>query len=99
MKLTDDEKREILRLIDAGRPLPDKYRFLLFDDKREVELIWNGKTSYVTNIVLPFQVIERADEPHSEAAEKIHPLFAAAIHLDSKGRQLKGWTNRSSEVV
>ena len=38
MKLTDNEKREILKLLDADRPLPDKYRFLLFDDKREVEL-------------------------------------------------------------
>ncbi len=95
MKLTDDEKREILRLIDAGKPLPDKYRFLLFDDKREVELIWNGKTSDVTNIVLPFQVIEQVDEPRSEAAKKKYPLFeAAGIYLDSRGRQLKGWTNK-----
>jgi len=61
MKLTDTEKREILKLIEADKPLPDKYRFMLFDDKREVELVWNGKTSEVTNIVLPFQV----DEPRS----------------------------------
>ena len=32
-------------------------RFLLFDDKREVELVWNGKTGEVSNVVLPFQVI------------------------------------------
>lgn len=51
MRLTDNEKREILKLIEAEKPLPDKYRFLLFDDKREVELIWNGKTNEVTNIV------------------------------------------------
>ncbi len=63
MKLTDTEKREILKLIEADKPLPDKYRFMLFDDKREVELVWNGKTSEVTNIVLPFQVIEQVDEP------------------------------------
>jgi len=37
MKLTDNEKREILKLIEAGKPLPDKYRFLSFDDKREEE--------------------------------------------------------------
>ena len=65
MKLTDTEKREILKLIEADKPLPDKYRFMLFDDKREVELVWNGKTSEVTNIVLPFQVIEQVDEPRS----------------------------------
>ena len=34
MKLTESEKREILQLIEKDKPLPDKYRFLLFDDKR-----------------------------------------------------------------
>jgi len=29
MKLTDTEKREILKLIEANKPLPDKYRFML----------------------------------------------------------------------
>jgi site-specific DNA-methyltransferase (adenine-specific)/adenine-specific DNA-methyltransferase len=45
MKLTDNEKREVLKLIESEKPLPDRYRFLLFDDKREVELVWNGKTN------------------------------------------------------
>jgi hypothetical protein len=47
--------------------LPDKYLFLLFADKREVELVWNGKTNEVCNIVLPFQVIEQVDEPRAES--------------------------------
>ena len=63
MKLTDNEKQGILKLIEAGKPLPDKNRFFLFDDKREVALVWNGKTNEVTNIVRPFQVIEQVDEP------------------------------------
>ena len=62
-RLTEQEQQEIVRFIEADRPLPDKYRFLLFEDKREVELVWNGKTSEVCNIVLPFQVIEQVDEP------------------------------------
>jgi hypothetical protein len=45
MKLTDNEIRDITRHLEAGKPLPDKFRFLLFEDKREVELVWNGKTS------------------------------------------------------
>lgn len=57
-RLTEQEQQEILRFIEAGKPLPDKYRFLLFEDKRVVELVWNGKTSEVCNTVLPFQVIE-----------------------------------------
>src|SRR6185437_7189307 len=36
--LTDAEKRDLTQLIQAGKPLPEKYRFVLFEDKREVEL-------------------------------------------------------------
>jgi len=92
-RLTDPEKQEILRYLEADKPLPDKYRFLLFADKREVELVWNGKTSEVCNIVLPFQVIEQVDEPRAEKPEdtsNILDLFST----DSRGRQLKGWTNK-----
>ena len=45
------KQQEIIRFIEADKPLPDKYRFLLFEEKREVELVWNGKTSEVCNIV------------------------------------------------
>jgi hypothetical protein len=44
-RLTEREQQEIIRYIEADKPLPDKYRFLLFEDKREVELVWNGKTN------------------------------------------------------
>jgi len=47
MKLTENEKRDAIKLIEAGKPLPDKYRFLLFDDGRDIELIWNSKTAEV----------------------------------------------------
>ena len=62
-RLTEQEQQEVIRIVEAGKPLPDKYRFLLFEDKREVELVWNGKTNEVCNVVLPFQVIEQVDEP------------------------------------
>ncbi|PIQ95647.1 MAG: site-specific DNA-methyltransferase, partial [Nitrospinae bacterium CG11_big_fil_rev_8_21_14_0_20_56_8] len=90
-RLTDQEKQEIVRFLEADKPLPDKYRFLLFDEKREVELVWNGKTNEVCNIVLPFQVIEQVDEPRSEKdASRQTSLF----DMDARGRQLKGWTNK-----
>ncbi|HLG28821.1 MAG TPA: hypothetical protein VI387_01305 [Candidatus Brocadiales bacterium] len=54
-RLTEQEKQEIIRYLEADKPLPDKYRFLLFEEKREVELVWNGKANEVCNIVLPFQ--------------------------------------------
>ena len=91
MKLTDNEKREILKLIEADKPLPDKYRFLLFDDKREVELVWNGKTNEVCNIVLPFQVIEQVDEPRAEKPEDTKSQLSL---FDDRGRQKAGWTNK-----
>jgi DNA modification methylase len=90
-KLTEQEQQEIIRYMEAGKPLPDKYRFLLFDDKREVELVWNGKTSEVCNVVLPFQVIEQVDEPR---ADKETRLQLDLLDVDNRGRQLQGWTNK-----
>lgn len=89
--LTESELQELTRFLDAGKALPDKYRFLLFEDKREVELVWNGKTNEVTNVVLPFQVIEQVDEPRSENDTK---LQASLFDIDERGRQLKGWQNK-----
>ncbi len=89
MRLTDNEKRDALKLIQDGKPLPEKYRFLLFKEDREVELVWNGKTDEVTNTVLPFQTIEHIDEPRSEQKKgSMDSLF------DTSGRQIKGWTNK-----
>jgi len=90
MKLTDNEIRDINRYLEKGKPLPEKYRFLLFEDKQEVELVWNGKTSEVCNVVLPFQVIEQVDEPRAEEAVKLQmDLFDR-----QSGRQIKGWNNK-----
>ncbi len=94
MKLTENEKRDAIKLIEAGEPLPDKYRFLLFEDDREVELIWNGKTAEVCNVVLPFQVIEQVDEPRSEDTKKRGYEQLGLFDIDARGRQLKGWTNK-----
>ena len=68
-KLSDNDIRDINEYLEQGKPLPDKYRFMLFGDKREVELVWNGKTNEVTNVVLPFQAIEKID-PRSDLREK-----------------------------
>jgi hypothetical protein len=90
-RLTEQEQQEVIRTVEAGKPLPDKYRFLLFEDKREVELVWNGKTSEVCNVVLPFQVIEQVDEPR---AEKPEDTALQTDLFDERGRQLQGWTNK-----
>ena len=86
-ELSDAERRDLIGLIQQGKPLPEKYRFILFEDKREVELVWNGKTRDVCTTVLPFQSLEHIDEPRAET--KLQPdLF------DGRGRQMRGWTNK-----
>ena len=93
LKLSEQEKQEIVRFIEADKELPEKYRFLLFDDKREVELVWNGKTNEVCNSVLPFQTIEQVDEPRAEKPDETSPQLDL-FTTDARGRQLKGWTNK-----
>ena len=90
MKLPDNEIRDITKLLEEGKPLPDKYRFTLFGQERELELVWNGKTNEVTNVVLPFQTIEHVDEPRPEDFRQDQ---ADMFDLGT-GRQLKGWTNK-----
>ncbi len=70
MYLTDREKEELKRLIDAGETLPARYKLQLFADAPEVELIWQGKTSEVASVVLPFQSIEQIDEPRRAAGSE-----------------------------
>lgn len=93
MLLTDNEIRDITKILESGKPLPDEYRFKLFADKREVELVWNGKTSEVTNVVLPFQTIEQVDEPRAENPEDTK-MQMGLFDFDQRGRQIKGWTNK-----
>ena len=88
-ELSDAEKRDLTQLIQQGKALPEKYRFILFEDKREVELVWNGKSRDVCTTVLPFQSLEHVDEPRQEA-----PELGTIDMFDTRGRQLKGWTNK-----
>ena len=91
MDLSEQEKQEIKARLDLGEPLPDNYRWKLFATPRETELIWPGKTNEVTNVVLPFQVIEHVDEPRAESEATTADLFA----MDQKsGRQSGGWSNK-----
>ena len=86
-ELSEAEQRDLVTLIQQGKALPEKYRFVLFEDKREVELVWNGKTRDVCTTVLPFQTLEHVDEPRTETKTQ-------ADLFDSRGRQLRGWTNK-----
>ena len=78
--LSEGDYRDLVKLIHEGRPLPEKYRFLLFEDKREVELVWNGKTREVATAILPFQTLEHIDEPRKEKRDDEEFAF------DTRGR-------------
>lgn len=88
--LSDDDKALIADHIARGEPLPDRFRWTLFREPREAELIWPGKSSEVTNVVLPFQSIEQIDEPRAEANAQVSDLF----QMDAGGRQGGGWSNK-----
>ena len=94
INLAEGDKRDILRRIEAGTVLPEKYRWLLFEDKREVELVWNGKTPEVTRTVLPFQTIEVVDEPRQEDEADAKAAQQDLFSSDDRGRQIAGWTNK-----
>ena len=89
MKLSDSEKRDICNLIEQGQNIPEKYRFLLFDESKQIELKWNGKTDEISNVVLPFQIIEKIDEPRTEDLEYDQGIFDLL-----EGKQETGWTNK-----
>ena len=89
MKLIDSEKRDIIKLIEEGINLPEKYKFLLFDETKKVEINWENKNQDLTNIFLPFQIIEQVDEPRSEKIKEIQQSFEF-----TSGRQTAGWTNK-----
>jgi hypothetical protein len=91
LSLTDGEKAQLKAMIDAGRPLPQRYRTLLFAQPHEAELVWPGKTHEVTNVVLPFQSIEQIDEPRAGTQAGTADLLAVD---EQTGRQMGGWTNK-----
>ncbi len=85
--MNDTDKNRIIELIKAGEKLPKEYIYKLFADEEDVFLFWNGRKEDVTNVALPFHSIEHIDEPRKETSQTLE-LF------DTRGRQLKGWTNK-----
>jgi len=42
-RLTEKQINVIIELLKEGKPLPEEYRWLLFEVKQETELIYVGK--------------------------------------------------------
>ena len=88
MKMTDTKKNEIIELIRQGKKLDRSMIYDLFaGDDEEVFLFWNGRDEQMTNVALPFHSIEQIDEPRAEHNAEL-------AMFDTRGRQLKGWTNK-----
>ena len=88
MKMTDTKKNEIIELIRQGKKLDRSMIYDLFaGDDEDVFLFWNGRDEQMTNVALPFHSIEQIDEPRAEHNAELS-IF------DTRGRQLKGWTNK-----
>jgi adenine-specific DNA-methyltransferase len=90
MNLNETDKNRIIELIKAGQKLPKEFIYKLFADEEDVFLFWNGRKEDVTNVALPFHSIEHIDEPRREE-KKQGDMFEM---FDTRGRQLKGWTNK-----
>ncbi len=86
--MTEIRRNEIIELIRQGKKLDKSMIYDLFaGDEEDVFLFWNGRNESVTNVVLPFHSIEQIDEPRAEHNAELS-IF------DTRGRQLKGWTNK-----
>ncbi len=88
-RLSDSEIRDITSALEHGIPLDDKYRYLLFKEARQIEMHWNGKTTGVTNVRLPFQAVEHIDEPRDESLLKLQGSL-----FDTSGQRITDWTNK-----
>lgn len=90
MSLNDRDRERIIELIKAGEKLPKEFIYKLFADEEDVFLFWNGRKEDTTNVSLPFHSIEHIDEPRKETKKQ----GDAFDMFDTRGRQLKGWTNK-----
>ena len=59
---------------------------MLFEDTLNVELILQGKTGVLTNVVLPFQSIEQVDEPRTDAT--CGKGQGAQVHVQGRAEQM-----------
>jgi len=56
-----------------------------------VELVWNGKTNEVCNVVLPFQLIEQVDE---ESFNKYQPKSFEELIAEFREYKKQGGTEK-----
>ena len=90
-RLTEQEKQAVLRCLEADQPVPDRFRFLLFEEKADMELVWNGKTGGVCSVVLPFKTIERVSKPGAVTGPQPQ---TSKLEFESLSAPNHGWSNK-----
>ncbi|MEW6533118.1 MAG: site-specific DNA-methyltransferase [Thermodesulfobacteriota bacterium] len=89
MRLSDRDKRLIKDCIYRDEPLPPRYRLTLFPDAPEVELVWQGKSTEISDVVLPFLSLERVNAADHEA-----PNSQDSRPGPSRKPEAAHWTNK-----
>ena len=69
LDLTPEDIQKISGYLKQNKPLPNEYRFKLFENPLKAELIWPGKSLEICKAELPFQVIEHIDAPRLNKPE------------------------------
>lgn len=98
IELSDADKRDLIQLIQAGKPLPERYRFILFEDKREVELVWNGNSRVVCTAVLPFQALGHVDDARKETTHQGELTSIWRASSATRPRTSRVWSRRSGRI-
>jgi site-specific DNA-methyltransferase (adenine-specific)/adenine-specific DNA-methyltransferase len=103
-ELSDAEKRDLIKIINEDKPIPEKYRFILFEDEREVELVWNGKTREVsTHPVPPAWVLEflaefRITQARMSSLETLFKAFNTELTCVRPQHKIRPESNWSPEL-
>lgn len=101
MSISAEQKKELVRMIEAGGPLPEVWRHRLFPKGREPEigkeyrLVYEGKARREEVLALtpaaPWQLVRSfcSERPHAD-----NPSTSSRLREDATARQAgQGWRN------
>jgi site-specific DNA-methyltransferase (adenine-specific)/adenine-specific DNA-methyltransferase len=88
--ISDKQIGIINRYLKEGKPLPDRYRYVLFEDTREFELVWKGKGQTQDKTVSPFNIVEQSDTVEDFA----EPSKPVSMPAESEIQPNTEWNNK-----
>ena len=91
VKISEGEIEKIVHLLKEGKPLPDDYKAIIFDTKKEYELIYDGKEReediLADTMAVPLQKV-KTFRNGMNGINPPSPPFGKGGFLDENG-----WTN------